>query len=63
MNVTQTKACDRVAKFELKVVSRRTTKMLYLVALVIILVALFLFPYYMYVVLVLILLFLLVRER
>ena len=63
MNVTQAKACDRVAKFELKVVSLRTTKMLYLVALVIILVALFLIPYYMYVVLVLILLFLLVRER
>ena len=54
---------DRVAKFDRKVGSRRTTKIKNLVVLVIILVVLTLLPYYMYVVLVLILLFLLVRER
>ena len=61
-----TETCDigRVAKFDPKVVSRRTTKIKNLVVLVIILVVLILLPYYyiMYVVLVLILLFLLVRE-
>ena len=53
---------DRVAKFDLKVGSRRTTKINDLVVLINILVVLILLPY-MYVVLVLILLFLLVRER
>ena len=53
----------RVAKFDPKDGSRRTTKIKNLVVLVIILVVLILLPYYMYVVLVLILLFLLVRER
>ena len=53
---------NRVAKFDLKVGSQRTTKIKNLVNLVIILVVLILLPYYMYVVLVLILL-LLVRER
>ena len=53
----------RVAKFDPKVGSRRTTKIKNLVVLVIILVVLILLPYYMYVELVLILLFLLVRER
>ena len=51
---------SRVAKFDPKVGSRRTTKIKNLVVLVIILVVLILLPYYMYVVLVLILLFLLV---
>ena len=50
----------RVAKFDQKVGSRRTTKIKNLVVLVIILVVLILLPHYMYVVLVLILLFLLV---
>ena len=53
----------RVAKFDLKVGSRRTTKVKNLVVLVIILVALILLPYHLYGVLVLILLFFLVRER
>ena len=56
---------DRVAKFDPKVGSQRTTKIKNLVVLVIILVVLILLPYYMYVVLLLItplLLFLLVRE-
>ena len=54
---------NRVAKFDPKVGSRRTTKIENLVVLVIILVVLILLPYYMYVVQVLILLFLLVRGR
>ena len=54
---------SRVAKFNPKVGSRRTTKIKNLAVLVIILVVLILLPYYMYVVLVLLLLFLLVRER
>ena len=54
---------DRVAKFDPKVGSRRTTKIKNLVALIIILVVLILLPYSMYVVLVLILLFLLGREK
>ena len=53
----------RVAKFDPKVGSRRTTKIENLVVLDIILVVLILLPYYMDVVLVLILLFLLVREK
>ena len=53
----------RVAKFDQKVGSRRTTKIKNLVVLVIILVVLILLPFYMYMVLVLILLCLLVRER
>ena len=53
----------KVAKFNLKVGSRRTTKIENLVVLVIILGVLILLPYYMYMVIVLILLFLLVRER
>ena len=53
----------RVAKFDRKVGSQRTTKIKNLVVLVIILVVLILLPYRMYVVLVLILLFLLARER
>ena len=57
------KTCNRVAKFDPKVGSRRTTKIQNLVVLVIILVVLILLPNYMYVILVLILLFLLVRER
>ena len=56
--------CDcRVAKFDPKVGSRRTTKIKNLVVLIIILVVLILLPYHMHVVLVFILLFLLVRER
>ena len=54
---------NRVAKFDLKVGSRRTTKIKNLVVLVIILIVLISLPYHMYVVLVLILMFLLVRER
>ena len=54
---------SRVAKFDPKVGSRRTTKIKNRVVLIIILVVLILLPYYMYVVLVPILLFLLVRER
>ena len=53
----------RVAKFNPKVGSRRTTKIKNLVVRVIILVVLILLPNYMHVVLDLILLFLLVRER
>ena len=53
----------RVAKFDPKVGSRRTTKIKNLVVLVFILTVLILLPYHMYVVLVLTLLFLLVRER
>ena len=45
----------RVAKFDLKVGSRRTTNIQNLVVLIIILVVLILLPYYMWVVLVLIL--------
>ena len=53
----------RVAKFNPKIGSRRTTKIKNLDVLVIILVVLILLPYYIYVILVLILLFLLARER
>ena len=53
----------RVAKFDPKVGSRRTTKIKSLVILAFILVTLVLLTYYMHVVLVLTLLFLLVRER
>ena len=53
----------RVAKFNLKVGSRRTTNIQNLVVLIIILVVLILLPYYMWVVLVLILQFLLIWER
>ena len=52
----------RVAKFDAKVGSRRTTK-IKIWSSVIILVVLILLPYSMYVVLVLILLFLLGREK
>ena len=53
----------RLAKFDPKVGSRRTTKFANLVFLIIILVVLILLPYYMYMILVFILLSLLVRER
>ena len=63
MNVCNKTIHYRVAKFDLKVGSQRTTKIKNLDVLVIILVVLIVLTHYMYVVLVPILLFLLLQER